>query len=179
MRESMARLTPRFSANRAVCEYTEQRYLPAASAYHSRAADKGASGRRMVEWRHSLDQKWAGLRFGELKIETRGDQHTVNVQVYLGDLNPEAVRIEIFADGASDVGPVRQEMTPGQPLAGAAGGYGYSGSVSAVRRHRTMRPERCHSAKALRFPWRPGTSCGNVEGVISMDNSGISIDEEP
>ena len=133
MRESMARLTPRFSANRAVCEYTEQRYLPAASAYHSRAADKGASGRRMVEWRHSLDQKWAGLRFGELKIETRGDQHTVNVQVYLGDLDPEAVRIEIFADGASDVGPVRQEMTPGQPLAGAAGGYGYSGSVSAVR----------------------------------------------
>jgi len=27
MRESMARLTPRFSANRAVCEYTEQHYL--------------------------------------------------------------------------------------------------------------------------------------------------------
>ena len=34
MRESMARLTPRFSANRAVCEYTEQHYLPAAAAYN-------------------------------------------------------------------------------------------------------------------------------------------------
>jgi glucan phosphorylase len=33
MRESMARLTPRFSADRAVREYTEQHYLPAASAY--------------------------------------------------------------------------------------------------------------------------------------------------
>ncbi len=32
MRESMARLTPRFSANRAVCEYTEKHYLPAAIA---------------------------------------------------------------------------------------------------------------------------------------------------
>jgi starch phosphorylase len=31
MRESMARLTPRFSTNRAVREYTEQHYLPAAS----------------------------------------------------------------------------------------------------------------------------------------------------
>ena len=31
MRESMAQLTPRFSAHRAVREYTEQRYLPAAS----------------------------------------------------------------------------------------------------------------------------------------------------
>ncbi len=33
MRESMARLTPRFSANRTVREYTEQHYLPAATAY--------------------------------------------------------------------------------------------------------------------------------------------------
>jgi starch phosphorylase len=32
MRESMARLTPRFSASRTVLEYAEQRYLPAASA---------------------------------------------------------------------------------------------------------------------------------------------------
>ena len=35
MRESMARLTPRFSANRTVREYTEQHYLPAAAAYRS------------------------------------------------------------------------------------------------------------------------------------------------
>ena len=33
MRDSMASLTPRFSANRAVGEYTEQHYLPAAAAY--------------------------------------------------------------------------------------------------------------------------------------------------
>ena len=46
MRESMARLTPRFSSNRAVREYTEQHYLPAASAYLERAADKGEIGVR-------------------------------------------------------------------------------------------------------------------------------------
>ena len=42
IRESMARLTPRFSANRTVREYTEQRYIPAAAAYRGRAADNGA-----------------------------------------------------------------------------------------------------------------------------------------
>jgi glycogen phosphorylase len=36
--ESMASLTPRFSADRAVREYTEQHYLPAAAAYRERAA---------------------------------------------------------------------------------------------------------------------------------------------
>ena len=53
MRESMARLTPRFSANRAVCEYTEQHYLPAAIACQARVANKGAVGKQMVDWRHS------------------------------------------------------------------------------------------------------------------------------
>ena len=48
MRESMARLTPRFSANRAVREYTEQHYVPAASAYRQRGEQRRngqASGR--------------------------------------------------------------------------------------------------------------------------------------
>ena len=42
MRESMARLTPRFSADRTVREYTEKHYLPAAAASQSRMANKGA-----------------------------------------------------------------------------------------------------------------------------------------
>jgi len=35
----MARLTPRFCANRTLREYTEQHYLPAAPAYRERAAE--------------------------------------------------------------------------------------------------------------------------------------------
>ena len=96
----MARLTPLFSADRAVREYTEQHYLPAATASHSRIANKGASGRQMVDWRHSLEQKWAALRFGEVKVETKGQQHVFDVQVYLNDLDPKAVQVELYADGS-------------------------------------------------------------------------------
>lgn len=45
MRESMARLTPRFSTNRTVREYTERHYLPAAAAYLRRMAETGTVGR--------------------------------------------------------------------------------------------------------------------------------------
>jgi starch phosphorylase len=86
MRESMARLTPRFSTNRAVYEYTEQHYLPMASSYLARAADKGAMGVELVNWRQQLEQQWSALHFGELKQETVGDQHVFEVQVYLGHL---------------------------------------------------------------------------------------------
>ena len=57
IRESMARLTPQFSANGAVREYTERRYIPAATAYRERAADKGLIGRHIVDWRQALDRR--------------------------------------------------------------------------------------------------------------------------
>jgi len=99
MRESMARLTPRYCASRTVREYTEKHYLPAASAYRKRAADKGAVGLRVVKWQHALDEKWATLHFGEVKVETRGEQHVYEVQVGLHDLDPKAVRVESYAAG--------------------------------------------------------------------------------
>jgi starch phosphorylase len=133
MRESMARLTPRFCANRTVCEYAEQHYLPAAAAYHLRIAKKGVIGRQMVDWKNNLEQKWAALRFGEMKVETKGEQHVFDVQVYLHDLDANAISIELYADGADGGSPVRQEMKRIRQMPGAPGGYGYSASVSAAR----------------------------------------------
>jgi starch phosphorylase len=133
MRESMARLTPRFSADRAVREYTEEHYLPAAAACHSRVANKGAIGKQMVDWRHGLEQNWAGLRFGQLGVETKGQQRVFNVQVYLDDLDPKAVQVELFADAVNGGNPERQEMRLVRPLVGATGGYDYSAAVSVAR----------------------------------------------
>ena len=133
MRESMARLTPQFSANRAVCEYTEHHYLPAAIACQSRIANKGAFGKQMVDWRHSLDQKWAALHFGAVKVETRDGKHIIEVQVGLHGLDPKAVRVELYADGIKDSPPVRQEMTCLHPLADESGGYAFSATVPATR----------------------------------------------
>ena len=106
----MARLTPRFSASRTVREYTEQHYLPAAAAYRERAANKGAVGRQMVDWQHALDQKWDSLRFGDLRVETNADHHVFEVEIFLNDLDPNAVRVELYADGINGGDPVREEM---------------------------------------------------------------------
>jgi starch phosphorylase len=133
MRESMARLTPRFSADRTVREYTEQQYLPAAAAYRARAGADCALGRQVVEWQHSLEQKWGALHFGDLHVETRGEQHVFEVQVYFNDLDPAAVRVELYADGVMGSAPVRQEMARARRLEGADGGYVYHTQVPASR----------------------------------------------
>jgi starch phosphorylase len=133
MRESMARLTPRFSASRTVREYTEQHYLPAAGAYRVRAADKGAAARKLVDWRNALAPKWAALRFGAVTVETQGEQHVIAVEVFLKDASPDTVRVELYADGVKGGSAVRQEMKRVRPPAGASGGYVYSAAVSAAR----------------------------------------------
>jgi starch phosphorylase len=133
VRESMAQLTPRFSANRTVREYTEQHYLPAAAAYRERADHKGLMGKQMVDWQQALKQRWAMLRFGEVKVESGGGQHIFNIQIYLDDLDPQAVEVELYAQGANGDSPVRQKMMRLRPMTGASGGYVYSASVPAAR----------------------------------------------
>ena len=133
IRESMARLIPRFSANRAVLEYTEKYYIPAAEAYSGRAAGKCTEGVQLVSWRHALEKKWANLRFGDVKVATTAEQHVFAVPVYLDGLDPDAVRVELYADGVDGGDPVTQSMILGQQLIGAEHGYIYSAQVPAAR----------------------------------------------
>ena len=133
MRESMARLTPRFSADRTVRQYTEKHYLPAAVASQSRMANQGARARQMVEWRQEVDRKWSALRFGKSTNRTGDGHHVFEVQVWLDTLDPQTVRVELYADGIKDGAPVALEMTCLQPLEGVTGGYTYSATVPADR----------------------------------------------
>jgi starch phosphorylase len=140
MRESMAQLTPRFSVNRTVCEYTEQHYIPAAAAYHLRTANDCEIGKQIVDWRHSLEQTWAALHFGKVKVETRGENHLFEVQVYFHNLDPQAVRVELYAEGLNNEPAVRQEMMQLRHLVGSSGGYVYCIAVSADRPSKDYTP---------------------------------------
>ncbi|MGN6720655.1 MAG: alpha-glucan family phosphorylase, partial [Candidatus Binatia bacterium] len=132
MRESMARLTPFFSANRTVREYTENNYVSAAEAYRRRSADQAALGRELVQWRDGIEQHWLNLRFGELRIITEEPWHHFQVQVYLDDLDPDAVQVELFADPVDGGAVVREKMTRGEQLV-AARGFNYMARVPAAR----------------------------------------------
>jgi starch phosphorylase len=133
MRESMAQLTPRFSTNRTVREYTEGRYLPAAAAYRKRAADGGAVGRDLVRRMEAINERWAALGLGEVKAQTRGEEHLLEVPVSLGDIDPAAVRVELYADGVAGNEPARHEMKPARTADRGPGRFVYSATVSAGR----------------------------------------------
>jgi len=161
MRESMARLTPSFSANRSVREYTESYYLPAATAYRTRAADRGALGAGILHWQQRIAQHWGHVHFGALEVETVSNQHIFRLQVYLNELEPGVVVVELYADGGPGEIPVRQVMTRGASLVGATNGYVYSGCVSASRpvldytaRVIPHHPEAASPLEAARILWQ-------------------------
>ncbi len=131
IRESMARLTPQFSANRAVREYTEKYYIPCAKNYLSRADNKAAIGKEIVAWENSLKDSWSALRFGAVKVETKDNRHAFEVQVYLDDLDPNAVKVELYAEGLGEVFE-RYEMNRVRQLAADPGSYLYRASIPAT-----------------------------------------------
>jgi starch phosphorylase len=133
MRESMARLTPVFSANRVVREYTEKHYLPSAAAYCSRAAEHGKAAKELLEWQHALSENWPHIRFGQLHVETREGRHFFEVQVYLDDVHPDAARVELYAQPINGDEPAAQEMQRGHELLGSQGGYAYTAAVPSAR----------------------------------------------
>src|SRR5665811_2043763 len=95
------------------------------SAYRERAADKGAVGRNIVNREHTLKEKWTTLRFGDVKVQTNAAEHIFEAEVYLNDLDPNVVRVELYADGINGSSPIRQEMTRVQTLAGKPRGRIY------------------------------------------------------
>jgi len=132
MRASMAQLTPRFSTNRAVREYTEQHYLPAAAGYRARALDKGALGSELLAWRQAVGRRWDSVRFGAVRIESNSNTHVVEAEIYLGDMEPAAVRVELYADPVAS-GAAQQEMKLLRTLPGASRHCVYQATVPATR----------------------------------------------
>jgi glycogen phosphorylase len=152
MRESMGRLTTQFSANRAVREYTEQHYMPLAKVFLERSSDNGRVAADILKWQLQVEEHWPRLRFGSLTISTEGDRHTFAVQVWLDELNPDAVAVELFADGRDGGAPVRYPMTKGQALVGSESGYTFTVSIPADRAAADFTPRLVPAHPSARVP---------------------------
>jgi glycogen phosphorylase len=55
------------------------------------------------------------------------------VQVFLGELDPEAVQLELYAESGDETPALHQPMTRQGQLAGSVNGYLYTATVPASR----------------------------------------------
>jgi starch phosphorylase len=87
----------------------------------------------LVAWQAELARHWSSLRFGSATIQKQGEEYLFQVQVFLDDMKPDAVRVELYAEGQNGTAPITQAMNRGGRLAGAATGFTYSAVVPITR----------------------------------------------
>ena len=86
--------------------------------------------------------------------------------MYLDDLDPEAVRVELYASGVNGAAPERVEMKRVRQLVGATNGYAYRAGVPEPARRRTIRRDSYRTMIMWRFLWKMLISCGSGESVL-------------
>jgi len=148
VRESMATLTPVYSANRALREYTDKYYVPAATAFATRSADHASVAQRIVDWEAMLRERFGGLRLSEMRVTTANGRHAFGVSVYLDSVDPDAVAVELYADGDP---PARIVMRRDAALVGSRG-YVYVADVEATRPTADFTPRIVPAHAAARVP---------------------------
>jgi hypothetical protein len=61
-------------------------------------------------WQRSVREKFPQIRFEQPVIEARGGSYRYEVRCHLGDLDPEGVAIELYADGRGGASSERHPM---------------------------------------------------------------------
>jgi starch phosphorylase len=132
IRTSMTRLTVAFSSDRMLQQYVEEAYLPAATEYLARADDNARLASDLEVWASAVNEGWSGVRLARLQVTPAGADWDLQLEVYLGELDRDAVRLEVYAEGVD--GPACLiPMQHVDKLEGAINGHLYECLVPADR----------------------------------------------
>jgi starch phosphorylase len=146
MRASMSRLAPQFSTNRMAREYVRDIYLPSATAFQRRVAQGGQLARELCDWESLLRKHWQELHFGNLVVNEEPDGWLFELQVYLADIPPDFVQVQLYAESFDSDTSACEVMERGAGIPGALNGYIYFYRVTALRPYTDFTPRivACH-----------------------------------
>ena len=133
MRTSMASLAPQYCSARMLQEYVERAYVPGAASYRRRLTVENGIARELDAWSRHLEQHWSGIRFADLTTTARDGLLTISVTVCLGEIEPDAVRVEVYADLKGEEPAFVEEMTPVEPIAGVVNAFVYRSTIETTR----------------------------------------------
>ena len=134
MRESMARLTPRFSANRMVREYVDDYYLPLAKSYTLRVSDGARLAGDIAAWAKRTMEHLSKVRVEGPVFAPIQDGWRVSVRVYLDGLTTQDVEVDLYAEpGHAGEPPESLALAIDDTLRGAVQGFHFEGTSSTTR----------------------------------------------
>jgi len=139
MRESIRSVTPVFNTHRMVKEYTERLYIPAARSHENFAQNGCGPATQLSQWKARMRKDWPQVRIHDVQVGNKdrqnilvGESLQVSAHVYLGDVDPNHVRVEAY-HGEADNGGIKNPSVSVLNASGrnGDGSYLYQGSVPA------------------------------------------------
>lgn len=133
MRASMARLSADYSSNRMLREYVEKVYVPVAELFRQRTANRALLAAQIMERQSAIRRGWAGMAIERPTVARDGDELVFTVVLGLGGLEPQMIRVELYADALRDGQPTRIPMTGTGAVPDRPGFHTYTCHASATR----------------------------------------------
>ena len=139
MRESIRSVTPVFNTHRMVKEYTERLYIPAARSHENFAQNGCEPATQLSQWKARTRKDWPQVRIHDVQVGNKdrqnilvGESLQVSAHVYLGDVDPNHVRVEAY-HGEADNGGIKNPSVSVLNASGrnGDGSYLYQGLVPA------------------------------------------------
>jgi len=102
MKASMQHVCPFFNTNRMVHDYAVRFYLPAARRCQRLIEQDMAGVRSLTQWKARVQKCWPELRVESIEANTSselkvGDRLEVRAHIYLGQLTPKDVLVELYS----------------------------------------------------------------------------------
>lgn len=113
MKKSIRHLCRYFTTHRMVGEYTERYYLPAAAYYQRMIQGTWPPAKALAAWKAQLSMKWPHVRVvstsaDHLSEVPVGADFCVEAEVYLGELRPNDVTVELFLGSVDANGEMKE-----------------------------------------------------------------------
>ena len=153
IRNSMSSLTPKFSSNRMLREYTEKLYLPALADYKMRNEDGVELARKLVQWQIQLAHYGDNIHWGDLRVEQHADSRSFVVSVYLGDVSVDYIEVQLFADAENQENDFFcQKMNCETAILGSLNGFIYRIELQSSRHFEDYTPRVIAVNKSVQVP---------------------------
>jgi starch phosphorylase len=134
IRRSMSQLTPMFSSNRMLRDYTEKLYLPALQDFKSRCDNQAALAKTLCKWESCLNTHQDKIHWGDLRIRLKDGTSHIAVSVYFGDIPANYIQVQLYADPLNDDElPICLNMQQGATLPGSLNGFIFDTELKTQR----------------------------------------------
>lgn len=101
MKEAMRMAITDYSSDRMVKDYSSRYYIPASKNFRWLTEDSAAKARELAQTQTRLLSLWGDIQLSRPRLATEaeftvGDTFRITLQVFLGDLTPEEVDIQVY-----------------------------------------------------------------------------------